>query len=106
MIEEELLREIRLQNAILRAGFRDRIDAVAREVQEDAVSATVVEVLSENGRTASGSLKETVAERVPRGIDVSSRTISRRLAELENKGVVKQIGQGRTTGYELTGLIE
>ncbi len=106
MIEEELLREIRLQNAILRAAFRDRIDGLAREVREDAVSAAVVEVLSEKGRTPAGALKEAVAEKVPQGTDVSSRTINRRLADLENKGVVEQIGQGRTTEYELTRLIE
>lgn len=70
MIEDELLREIRLQNAILRAAFRDRIDALAREVHQDAVSAAVVEVLSENGRTASGSLKEAVVKKVPQGTDV------------------------------------
>ena len=105
MIEEELLREIRLQNAILRAAFRDRIDGLAREVHQDAVSAAVIEVLRENGRIASGALKGAVAEKVPQGTDVSSRTISRRLADLANKGVVEQIGHGRTTGYELTRLI-
>lgn len=106
MIEEDLLREIRLQNAILRAAFRDRIDALAREVRQDAVSAAVLEVLSENGRMASGSLKDAVGKKVPQGTDVSPRTISRRLAELENKGVIEQIGRGRTTEYELTRLVE
>ena len=105
MIEEELLREMRLQNAILRAAFRDRIDLLAREVKEDAVSAAVIEALRENGRSASGALKKAVAEKVPQGTDVSSRTISRRLADLETKGVLEHIGQGRTTEYELTGLV-
>ncbi len=106
MIEEELLREIRLQNAILRAAFRDRIEGLDREVRQDAVSAAVVEVLSDKGRTPAGALKEAVAKKVSQGTDVSSRTINRRLADLENKGVVERIGQGRTTEYELTRLIE
>jgi hypothetical protein len=106
MIEEELLREIRLQNAILRAAFRDRIDALAREVRQDPVSAAVLEALRENGRMPSGALKDAVMNNVPKGTDVSLRTITRRLADLENKGVVEQIGQSRNTGYELTRLIE
>lgn len=106
MIEEELLREMRLQNAILRAAFGDRIDALAREVRQDAVSTAVVGVLSENGRTLSGALKDAVAKKVPEGTDVSPRTTTRRLADLENRGVVKRTGQGPSTGYELTGLIE
>lgn len=106
MIEEDLLREIRLQNAILRAAFRDRIDALAREVRQDAVSAALVEVLGENGRMASGALKDAAASKVPQGTDVSARTITRRLADLENKGVIEQRGQGRSTEYELTRLIE
>lgn len=106
MLEDELLREVRLQSAILRAAFRDRIDALAREVHQDAVSRVVVEVLSESGRTAAGALKDAVVKRVPEGTDVSPRTISRRLADLENKGVVEQIGQGRSTEYVLTRLIE
>lgn len=105
MIEEELLREMRLQNAILKAAFGDRIEALARKVEEDAVSRAIVEVLRERGRTAAGELKEAVAERLPQGADASRRTMSRRLADLENKGVVEQIGQGRTVDYQLTGLI-
>ena len=105
MIEEDLLREMRLQNAILRAAFRDRIDALVREVREDVVSNAIVEVLSAGGRTSSGALKDAVGGEVPAGTDASSRTISRRLSDLENKGIVEQTGQGRNTEYELTGLV-
>ena len=31
--------------------------------------------------------------------------MTRRLADLEGKGIVEQIGQGRTVDYQLTGLI-
>lgn len=105
MIEEDLLKEMRLQSAILRAAFRDRIDALAREVEQDPVAASVVNVLRENGRMASGTLKDAVSKRVPKGTDISQRTIARRFADLENKGVIEQIGQSRNTEYELTRLI-
>lgn len=105
MIEEDLLREMRLQNAILKAAFGDRIEALARKVEDDAVSRAIVEVLRERGRTASGALKEAAAELLPQASDPSSRTMNRRLADLENKGVIEQIGQGRTVDYQLTGLI-
>ena len=105
MIEEDLLREMRLQNAILKAAFGDRIEALARKVEEDAVSRAIVEVLRERDRTSSGALKDAVTERLPQGSDASSRTMTRRLADLENKGVIEQIGQGRSVDYRLTGLI-
>ena len=65
MIEEDLLRETRLQSAILKAAFADRIDALARKVDEDPVARGIVEVLRERGRTASGALKEATAQRLP-----------------------------------------
>lgn len=105
MLEEDLLRETRLQTAILRVAFKDRIEAVAGEIRKDAVSAAIVDHLAENGRTQSGALRDAAIKTVPQGTDVSPRTISRRLADLENKGVVERIGQGRNTEYELTGLI-
>ena len=105
MIEDELLRQTRLQTAILRVAFADRIDALARKVDEDAVSKAMVEVLRERGKTPAGELKGAVAERLPQGTDASSRTMSRRLADLENKGIVEQIGQGSAVAYQLTGLI-
>ena len=105
MIEEELLREMRLQNAILKAAFGDRIEALARKVDDDSVSRTIVDVLRDRGRTPSGVLKDAVAEKLPQGSDASSRTMNRRLADLEKKGVLEQIGQGSTTEYELTGLV-
>jgi len=106
MLEEDLLREARLQSAILKAAFRDRIEALAKEIRSDPVSAAIVAHLAENGRTQSGALKEAAMKGVPEGTDASPRTMTRRLADLENKGVVERIGQGRTTDYELTRLIE
>lgn len=105
MLEEDLLRETRLQTAILKAAFRDRIDALAKEIREDAVSAAIVDHLEENGRTQSGTLKDAVMKTVPEGTDASPRTIARRLSDLENKGVLERLGQGPKTEYELTGLI-
>ena len=104
MIEEELLRAARLTNAILKAAFRDRIQALAQEVAADAVSAAAVEYLEQNGRTSAGVLKDAVLKALPQGSDVSPRTFSRRLADLENKGVVERIGAARGTQYQLTGL--
>lgn len=104
-MQDELLREARLQTAILRAGFKDRLDAIAKAISSDAVSAAIISYLRENGRTKSGALKEEVAKLVPVGTDASARTILRRLADLENEGVVERAGQGANTEYLLTGLV-
>ena len=105
MLEEEMLREIRLQTAILKAAFRDRIDAFMEEVRADHVATGIIDHLDQNRRTRSGVLKAAVAKAMPQGTDASTRTISRRLAELENKGAIEKLGQGNNTEYQLTGLI-
>lgn len=104
-MQEELLREARVQTAILRAGFKDKLDALANEVHSDAVSAAIVSHLRDHGRTKSGPLKDAVVKLVPPGTDASSRTILRRLGDLERDGVVERVGQAANTEYELTGLI-
>ena len=105
MIEEQLLREARLQTAILKAGFRDKIDALANELRTDPVSSGIVDYLGQNDNTRSGTLKEAVTKALPKDADASPRTITRRLADLENKGVIERLGQGANTEYRLTGLI-
>ena len=104
-MSDELLREMRLQTAILRAGFRDRLDALGKEVAADPVSQAIISHLQEVGQTKSGALKEAAPKLVSNGTDVSGRTILRRLAELENKGVIERIGTGGNIEYRLTGLI-
>ena len=105
MIEEELLEEARLTNALLRAGFQDRIDAVSRNVKQDAVSVAILEFLAENGRTPSAGLKDAVAAKLRKDTEVSSRTISRRIVELEKKGLIWQHGHSSNTTYESTGVV-
>ena len=105
MIEEDLLREMRLNNAILRAGLQDQIEALGRNIKQDSVSVAILEYLAENGRTSSGDLKKAVVAKVGKRADVSNRTISRRFAELERKGLLWQHGQTSNTGYESTGVI-
>lgn len=104
-MQDELLREARLQTAILRAGFKERLDALAQAVNSDKVSAAILIHLRESGKTKSGALKEAVAKLVPSGTDVSGRTVTRRLSDLENEGVVERSGQAQNTEYNLTGLI-
>jgi DNA-binding HxlR family transcriptional regulator len=104
-MQDELLREARLQTALLRAGFKDRLDALAKTVNADPVSAAIVSYLRDNGHTKSSALKDAVAKLVPQTTDASNRTILRRLADLENDGVVERAGQAINTEYCLTGLI-
>lgn len=105
MMEEELLREARLQTAILKAAFRDRLEALAKQIEMDKVSAAIISYLKEHPKARSAPLKSAVTKNVPQGTDASDRTIVRRLADLENKGVVERVGQGTNTEYLLTGLI-
>jgi DNA-binding HxlR family transcriptional regulator len=105
MMEEDLLREARLQTAILKAAFRDRLEALAKQIEMDKVSAAIVSHLKEHPKAKSALLKAAVMKGVPQGTDASDRTISRRLSDLENKGVVERSGQGSNTEYMLTGLI-
>ena len=104
-MQDEFLREARLQTAILRAGFKDRLEALSKTVNSDPVSAAIITHLRDGGRTKSGALKDAVAKLVPQGTDVSVRTIQRRLADLENNGVVERAGPVGHTEYGLTGLV-
>lgn len=102
---DEVLEELRLQTAILRAGFKKDLDALAEVATEDAVSAAIVAHLREAGPTKSVALKEAVTKIVPAGTDASNRTIQRRLVNLENSGVIARSGQSQNTEFRLSGLI-
>ena len=104
-MQDEFLRELRLQTSILRAAFKDRLDALAQAVYSDPISAAIVAHLKEHGRTRSGPLKEAVTKLVPQGTDTPNRTIGRRLAELENDGVIERSGQTANTEYDLSRLV-
>lgn len=101
-IEEQLLREVQMQTAILRAAHRGALTDLARELREDDASGAIMEALSESSEPLSArAISDTVAGTT----EVSHRTVQARLAHLEELGVVRRIGAGPSTRYELTGLI-
>ena len=102
---DDVLQELRLQTAILRAGFKDQLNALAETSTSDRVAAAIVSHLRDHGPAKSAALKEAVPKIVPSGTDVSNRTIVRRLAELENTGIVERSGQTSNIEYRLSGLI-
>ena len=104
-MSDDVLQELRLQTAILRAGFKKDLDALAESAASDGVSAAIVAHLREAGSMKSTALKAAVPKVVPQGTDVSKRTIGRRLADLENAGIVERSGQAANTEYRLTGLV-
>ena len=63
MTEEDVINEIRLQTAILKAAFRSQLDALAAEVRADEISRTILELL-ENGAMAAGTIRSSVIEKV------------------------------------------
>lgn len=100
---EKLLSQQRMTNAILRGAFRTELSALRGEILDDRVMAAIVRQLGqEGGSLASGEVKAAVAAEAR----VSERTVIRRLVDLEQAGVIEQAGSGRSTSYELTGLID
>ncbi|MEX0787046.1 MAG: hypothetical protein WD939_10455 [Dehalococcoidia bacterium] len=105
-MENEVIEELRLQTAILRAGFKKDLDALAEAAASNEVSAAIIAHLRENGgSTKSSDLKAAIPKMVPSGTEASGRTIARRLAGLENIGVLVRTGQAQNTEYRLTGLV-
>ncbi len=101
-IEEQLLREVRMQTAILRAAHRGALTDLATELHEDEASGAVMEALSESAEPLSA---RAISNVVAGTTKVSHRTVQARLAYLEELGVARRLGSGPSTRYELTGLI-
>lgn len=99
---EELLREVQMQTAILRAAHRDALAGLSTSLREDKTSDAIMEVL----RGSSAPLSVTaILERAPDDATLARRTVQTRLGQLEEMGVVRRLGAGASTTYELTGLL-
>lgn len=96
----EMIREQRMTNFILRAAYRQQLGAMRDEILNDNAMAEIVRQLVD-GPKAAGELRSAVAE----AANVSERTVTRRIAELELMGVLEQSGRGARVRYMLTGLI-
>ncbi len=102
-MDEEVLRELRVQTSILRIAFRGEIEAVGDSLRKDSLAAAIIEALSENGSMRGGALWEQVLASCPGSV---RRTFNRRLSSLGEAGVVSRSGAGSGSQYELTGLIQ
>lgn len=102
MTMDELLAEIRLTNSILKAAYRGAIKSLADDVDGEPIGRAVVDFLSSEGTKSAGEVKAAVEKSVP---SVSQRTVERRIAALEDLGVIVRHGAGRTVRYSLTGLL-
>lgn len=98
---EALLKELRLQTAILKAGFKEGLSELASSVRDDEISGAALEIL-EAGPLSAGAIRAAIAKKVNGAAD---RTISRRLASMVELGVLHRSGQGSQITYELTGII-
>jgi DNA-binding HxlR family transcriptional regulator len=101
MTQQEVVNEIRLQTAILKAAHRPALEALASEVRADELSQAIVEAL-EPGTMSATALRNLVLKKVPGAAD---RTLSRRLGNLVERGVIRRLGNGPQASYELTGLL-
>lgn len=102
-MDDELLRELRAQTAILRIAFRHEIESVAAELRSDPLASAIIDALSESGSMRSGVLWADVRAAQANAV---RRTFNRRLAALAEAGVVNRTGAGPSSTYELTGLIQ
>lgn len=98
---EQILQQQRMTNFILRAVHRQELNSVKSEIMQDRVMAAILENLAD-GAMAAGELRERVAA----AVNVSERTVHRRLADLQQLGVIERQGTGPGLEYYLTGLIE
>ncbi len=98
----ELVRQVKLTNALLRMVHQDRLAGVAGQIKADPINKIVIEYLDTHGDVPSAVLKEAVAGQIPAG---SMRTVGRRIAELENLGVIERSGAGNATRYALSGVV-
>jgi hypothetical protein len=99
---EELVQEMRLSNSILKAVHRESLKSLNAEVTSDPVQEVIVEFLRAEGSSSPGDVKAAVIKQIP---DASTRTIERRIAALEDLGVLARKGAGRAVHYSLTGLL-
>ena len=101
-MNEEIVRELQVQSAILRIAFKEQIESLSDELRGDGLASAIIDVLADEGPTASGDLWTGV-----KALETSAvrRTFVRRLTWLAEIGAVRRVGAGRSTSYELTGLL-
>lgn len=98
---DEILKQLKLTNAILRAGFQEQLDAMSDTVMADPVFKSIVDALMSSAQEVpSGQLQSQVAQ----ACGVTARTVRERLAVLIRLGVIYRSGQGPTTAYGMTAL--
>ena len=101
-IEEELLREAQMQTAILRAAHREALSELSASLRSNDTSAAIMEALRQKaGPLAARELTDGVTN----SAKVSLRTVQARVSHLEEMGVLRRLGAGPNTSYELTGLL-
>lgn len=95
-----LLAEQKATNTILRAAFRDQLEAIANEILEDKASSSAIALLATGQETAGG-----LAKGVAAATGLKGSAISERLATLVEDGVIVREGGGPSTSYRLGSLL-
>jgi Fic family protein len=85
--------------AVLKLANRDAIEATRNEILSDRVNREILGGTS--NWTAAGKLQTAVARKT----GASTRTVRDRLADLVSDGLLEKRGGGPTTEYRTTGLI-
>ena len=101
-IDEQLLREVQMQTAILRAAYREVLSDMEEHLRSDTTFSAIIKVMEE---CTEGVAAGTLIEHAATAANSSKRTIQRRLSKLEEMGVVRRTGRGSNIKYELTGLV-
>ena len=102
-MDTKILQELQLQTAIIRIAIRSQIEALSDGLRGDHLTSTIIDTLSDQGRMTAGALWEAVTSADQ---DAVRRTFNRRLSSLAESGVVRRTGGGRSSSYELTGLVQ
>lgn len=97
---EDLVAEQRVTNALLRAAFKDKLDAIVDELLDDRASVAIVSLLAEQDRPASDLTAN--AEKLT---GLKERAIRTRLFDLVESGVIVRQGAGPSTTYRLGRLL-
>ena len=104
MSENEILKEIsrKLDSLIslYKIGVKKELDAFTDKIKKDKVSLKILEMA--DGSLSSGELREKISQLVK----VSEVTVSRRLSELSDMGLLLSRREGKNIYYINTGLIE
>lgn len=99
-VDPSLEEKLDLLISLLRIAFREPLQAEREAVLDEPVSKAILGACID--WIEAGKLKAEVAKTAK----VSQPTVSRRLAELVERGLIRRVGGGGKVSYRSTGLVE